>query len=213
MTHSAHTPASPKAKAKRPLAPDTARLDPRSARAWTEPMATAPLGGGRYAVESSTSEYRVDLTTSDCTCPDHGYRGARCKHLRRVAVEVTRGDLPAPGRLPGDCAACSRERYLPEDGPGLCNDCWFDRDDTVRDRETGDLVVVVRVTDTPASEWTVAGAGRTVADYETNGGYPADDPVVEVIYPFAAPRQEFDELQRYAFPHSRLESAETQLIA
>jgi hypothetical protein len=101
MTHSAHTPASPKAKAKRPLAPDTARLDPRSARAWTEPMATAPLGGGRYAVESSTNEYRVDLTTSDCTCLDHGYRGARCKHLRRVAVEVTRGDLPAPGRLPG----------------------------------------------------------------------------------------------------------------
>jgi hypothetical protein len=175
-------------------------------------MATAPLGGGRYAVESTSGEYRVDLASGDCTCPDHGYRGVRCKHLRRVAVEITRGDLPAPGRLPGDCAACGRERYLPEDGPALCDDCRFERGDAVRDRETGDLVVVVGVTDTPASEWPIAGTGRTVADYETNDGYPANDPVVEVVYPFAAPRRSLADLKRYAFPHSRLESAGAQFI-
>lgn len=198
---------------KRPLAPDTSRLDPRSARAWTEAMATEALGGGRYAVEAASgNEYRVDLRDGTCTCPDSGYRGERCKHLRRVAVEITRGDLAPPGRMPGDCAACGHERFLPENGPALCDDCRFDRGDAVRDRETGDLVVVVRATDIPASEWRIEGTGRTVADYETNAGYPHDDPVIEVVYPFSAPQRSLADLKRYAFPHSRLADASAQLV-
>lgn len=211
MTHLEHTSASPM---KRPLAPDTSRLDPRSARAWTEPMAVEPLGSGRYAVESASgNEYTVDLRDGTCTCPDNGYRGVRCKHLRRVAVEITRGELAPPGRLPGDCAACGHERFLTEAGPALCDDCRFERGDAVRDRETGDLVVVAQVTDVRADEWEIAGTGRTVAAYETNEEYPDDDPVVEVVYPFSAPGSEsFAELSRYAFPHSRLEHANAQLV-
>jgi len=211
MTHLEHTPASP---TKRPLAPDISRLDPRSARAWTEPMAVEPLGSGRYAVESeSDNEYEVDLRDGTCTCPDNGYRGARCKHLRRVAVEITRGELPPPGRRVGDCAACGRERFLPETGPALCDDCRFEPGDAVRDRETDDLVVVARVTDARADEWEIAGTDRTVAAYETNEGYPDDDPVVEVVYPFSAPRStSLAERPRYAFPHSRLEAANAQFI-
>lgn len=177
-------------------------------------MATWPLASGCYAVESASgNEYRVDLATGDCTCPDHDYRGTRCKHLRRVAVEITRGDLPAPGRLPGECAGCGREGFLPESGPALCENCRLERGDAGRDRETGDLVVVVRVTDTPADEWLVAGTNRTVADYGTNDGYPDDDPVIEVVYPFAAPHTPLKQLRRYAFPHSRLKPAETQPVA
>jgi len=211
MTHLEPTSASP---TKRPLAPDTSRLDPRSARAWTEPMAVRSLGSGRYAVESASgNEYTVDPRDGTCTCPDNGYRGARCKHLRRVAVEITRGELPPPGRLSGDCAACGRERFLPEAGPALCDDCWFEPGDAVRDYETGDLVVVAELTDTPADEWDVAGTGRTVATYETNEGYPDDDPVVKVVYPFSAPRSmSLAECPRYAFPHSRLEAANAQFI-
>jgi len=209
MTHLEHTPAS---ASKRRLAPDTSRLDPRSARAWTEPMAVEPIGGGCYAVASASgNEYHIDLPAGRCTCPDNGYRGARCKHLRRVAVEVTRGDLAPPGRLPGDCAACGHERFLPEDGPDLCDACRFERGDAVRDRETGDVVVVARATDTPADEWRVD--ERTVAAYESNDGYPADDPIVEVVYPFSEPRTvDLDALDRYAFPHSRLEVTEAQLL-
>ncbi|MFC7176512.1 SWIM zinc finger family protein [Halosegnis marinus] len=208
MTHLEHTPASPNPK--RPLAPDTSRLDPRSARAWTEPMAVRALGGGRYAVASG-GDYEVDLPAGTCTCPDSGYRGERCKHLRRVAVEITRGDLAPPGRLPDACAACGREAFLPE-ALALCDDCRYEAGDAVRDRETGDLVVVAAVHDTPADEWLVAGTDRTVADYETNDGYPTDDPVVEVVYPFSAGRKPLADLKRYAFPHSRLADVNAQFV-
>jgi hypothetical protein len=43
--------------------------------------------------------YDVDLAGGDggrCTCPHHQYREARCKHIRRVAIEVTQGRVPAP---------------------------------------------------------------------------------------------------------------------
>jgi len=177
-------------------------------------MAVEPLGSSRYAVESASgNEYDVDLRDGTCTCPDNGYRGARCKHLRRVAVEITQGELAPPGRLPGDCAVCGRERFLPEAGPALCDDCRFEPGDAVRDRETGDLVVVARVTDIQADEWEIGGTERTVAAYETNESYPDDDPVVEVVYPFSAPRsRSLAERPRYAFPHSRLEAANAQFI-
>lgn len=203
MTHAEHTPASAE---KRPLAPDLSSLDPRAVRAWTEPMAVVPLGSGRYAVESaSDSRYVVDLPAGDCGCPDHTFRDERCKHLRRVSIEISRGELPPPGRLPGDCHACRRPAFLPEDGPPLCDDCVLAPGDLARDRETGDLVIVVGVTGERADEREVPGAGVTVAGYETNDGYPADDPVVEAVYPFSgAPAASPEERRRYAFPHSRL---------
>jgi len=188
----------------------------RSVRAWVEEMAVEPLGSGRYRVESeSGNTYTVDLTTADCTCPDHGYRGERCKHLRRVAIEVTEGEVPPPGKREGTCAACGRDAFVPEDGtPPLCGSCHLDPGDVVTDRETGDVLVVARVTDRPADVVTVEDAGCTIAEYPTNEGYPADDLVVEVVYPFSHPERSFEDLPRYSFPHSRLDAREdAQLVA
>jgi len=87
----------PRASRKAPLAPDTAALEDRSARAWTEAMAVRLLPDGRYAVESERgATYVVDLDARRCSCPDHEIRGVRCKHMRRVAIEITAGRLPTP---------------------------------------------------------------------------------------------------------------------
>lgn len=199
---------------KRPLAPDVGTLDPRSARAWTEPMAVTPLGSGRYAVESASgNRYVVDIPTHACTCPDATIRGETCKHRRRVAIEITRGLLPPPGKRAGRCAACGHDRFVPEAGPALCDACRFAPGDVARDRETGDLVVAVRSTDVPADEWAIPSTGESVASYGTNAGYPTDDPVVEVVYPFSGDSDRpLLAQRRYAFPHSRLERQDQQLL-
>lgn len=225
MTHSENTSASrtdsistgngggtraPKA----PLAPDLRRLDERSVRAWTEAMAVTPLGGGEYAVEGeSGNRYVVDLPAGDCTCPDHSIRGERCKHIRRTAIMVNRHELPPPGRLEGTCVACERERVLPEAGPALCDDCRPEPGDFATDRETGDTLLVARVTADRADAVEVDATGQTVADYPTNDGYPRDDLVVEVVYPFSGKRgQNVTDLPRYSFPLSRLSLRDQQLL-
>jgi hypothetical protein len=194
-----------------PLVPDLDGLDDRAVRAWTESMAVRPLDGARYAVDSgSGATYVVDLGERTCTCPDHAIRGARCKHLRRVAVEVTRGRAPPPGHERDRCASCDRPAFVPEDAPSLCRDCRLDPGDPVRDRETGDLLIVDRVTTDRADEVTVAehdaGSGdagaHTVAEHPTNRQYAPGDIVIEAIYPFSAPAGE--EPKRYAFPRRRL---------
>jgi hypothetical protein len=176
-------------------------------------MAVEPMGGGLYEVDSASgNQYVVDLVDSICSCPDHAIRGERCKHLRRVAIEVNRGDLPPPGKRRGECAACGRTRNLPESGPALCSDCWFEAGEPVRDRETGDLLVVAAVTDTPADEYVIEATDRTVAEHATNDGYPTDDPVVEAVYPFSGDREApLEEQRRYAFPHSRVARRDRQL--
>lgn len=225
MTHSKNTAASKKRHEstrndggrgrtpKEPLVPDLGSMDDRSVRAWTEAMAVAPLGSGRYAVESqSGNTYVVDLLAGDCTCPDRTIRGERCKHLRRVAIEVNRGRIAPPGRVRGVCEACRREAFLPEGDPPLCDRCRFDPGDVATDRETGDSVVVARVTDARADEVTVGDGEGTVAEYPTNEGYPGDDLVVEVVYPFSRPDVPFAELPRYSFPLSRLDPREEALV-
>lgn len=98
MTQTRTPPASREATGGRePLAPDTATLDSRATRAWLERMAVRRLPDGRYAVETdSDTTYVVDLASGRCSCPDHEIRGAHCKHLRRVAIEITRGRLDPP---------------------------------------------------------------------------------------------------------------------
>jgi hypothetical protein len=60
-------------------------------------MAVRPLPDGRYAVDSGgAATYVVDLEAPRCSCPDHEIRGVRCKHMRRVAIEITRDRLPSP---------------------------------------------------------------------------------------------------------------------
>lgn len=214
MTHPAYTPASSDAPSRRPLAPDTRRLEDRAARAWTEPMAVTPVGSGRYTVASHSGEtYLVDLPDGDCSCPDHEIRGERCKHLRRVAIEVTEGRVPPPGRRRGECTVCLRESFLPENGPPVCTDCWLERGDIATDRETGETVVVYQLTDETTAERFIEAAGCTVAEYPKNDGYPETDPVVEVVYPFSGDRDaDLDERPRYAFPRSRLAARDEMLV-
>jgi len=214
MTHPENTPASPD---RRPLAPDPRELDERSARAWTEEMAVRPLTGGEYRVDSASgATYVVDLRDGGCTCPDHRMRRERCKHLRRVALEVTAGRVPPPGKRRGSCAACGLERFVPEhETPALCPDCHLERGDVATDRESGDPVVVARVREECADQVAIErdGEATTVADYPTNDGYPDDDLVVDVVYPFTDPERDFEERPRYAFPHSRLARRDEQLVA
>lgn len=211
-THAATQPSTPP---KRALAPDLRRMTERSVRAWVEAMAVSSLGSGRYRVEGESGRiYTVDLPEGVCTCPDRTIRGERCKHLRRVAIEVNEGRLPPPGAHRERCASCNHERIVPEDRvPPLCEACHLDTGDVVIDRETGDTLAVVEVTDRPADAVHITDAGKTVAEYPENDGYPADDLVVEAVYPFSGPPEiPFDELPRYAFPRSRLERRDEHLV-
>jgi len=186
------------------LAPDLRSMPDRAARAWAQHMAVRVLGDGEYAVDSqSGATYVVDLRSGRCTCPDATIRGETCKHLRRVAIEVTTRRVPPPGRRRGSCAACGTETFVPEDDDlPLCNSCRLEGGDVVLDRETGDRLVVVAVTDRRAEDVTVEPAGVTVAEYPTNDGYPDEDIVVEAVYLTDAVAGEAP--RRYSFPHSRL---------
>ncbi|WP_250873146.1 SWIM zinc finger family protein [Halomarina rubra] len=182
-------------------------------------MAVTALGGGIYEVESDSGHtYAVDLVDGKCSCPDHQMRGVRCKHIRRVALEITGGRVPAPGRRVVDCLACGREAFVREDDPAVCDHCRLPPGTTVRDRETDALLVVVETTDERADEVTVPKKGTladfdggvdeetTVADYPNNRHYPREDPVVRAVYPFSGdPDTPFEDLQRYSFPLSRLD--------
>jgi DNA-directed RNA polymerase subunit RPC12/RpoP len=44
------------------------------------------LGPATYEVVHDGETYGVDLDSVHCTCPDHEYRDARCKHLVRAAL-------------------------------------------------------------------------------------------------------------------------------
>ena len=174
-------------------------------------MAVTPLGDGLYDVRSeSGNTYVADLSERRCSCPDNTYRGQRCKHLRRVAIEITQRRLPAPGQTVETCAVCGRDAFCRPEAPPLCSDCRYTPGTTVRDRETGDLLVVVEASGARADEVPLVDADHTAADHPTNEGYPAGDPVVYCVYPFSgAPDTPFEELRRYAFPHSRLGPADT----
>ncbi|MFB6218496.1 MAG: SWIM zinc finger family protein [Halobacteriaceae archaeon] len=182
----------------------------RAQRARSEPMGVAPLGGGEYDVVTGDDErqvYTVDLPAGRCTCPDARLRGARCKHLRRVAIEVTEGRVPAPGERAARCGACGRPLHAgaEEPDPVYCGACTLRPGETVVDRETEDLLVVVETTDSRARGTPVRGTGYTVATYPGNRGYAPDDRVIEAIYPQPAgtdPRE--DPPRAYSFPRGRL---------
>lgn len=199
---------------KRSLQPD-GDGDSRAARARSERMAVKPLGEGYYEVRSeSGATYTVSLPAGRCTCPDSRFRNARCKHVRRVAIEVTRGTVPAPDERVATCAACGDETFVDADEPDpvYCDECTLQPGETVVDREGGTLVVVIGTVDERADEYRIAGRGWTVADHPTNAGYDARDRVVEVLYPLDRGVDPADvrpgDLKRYAFPRGRLERRE-----
>jgi hypothetical protein len=175
-------------------------------------MTVRPLRDGRYVVETAGGTYVVDLRARTCTCPDHQIRGARCKHLRRVAVDVTTGAVPAPDERTATCAVCGRHLYAPrtEPGPWLCERHDRSPGEVVRDRETGGLLVVVAAAGDRADEHRTD-EGRLVADYGTNDAYGAHEPVFLAVYLAAGARDEAP--KRYAFPASRLQPVAPEVAA
>jgi hypothetical protein len=123
--------------------------------------------------------------------------------MRRVGIEITTHRAPPPGERAVDCGVCGVGTFVPAEAepPHLCSNCLLESGDVVRDRATGDRLVVGAVTDRRADEVRVPG-GQTVADYETNTGYPRDDLVVEATYLGDVGREND---RTYSFPLSRLE--------
>lgn len=78
--------------------------------------------------------------------------------------------------------------------------------DTVRDREDDNSVLLVVATPVERADEYPASGAETVADL--NPDYPADDRVLECIYPDGA-RADIDAYRRYAFPRSRLRRVHT----
>ncbi|WP_248895603.1 SWIM zinc finger family protein [Haloplanus halobius] len=203
MTQSAYTPASLPATRSKTTFP-AAGTAGRERRARTEPMVVRPLRDGRYVVETDGGTYVVALDADTCTCPDSELRGARCKHLRRVELEVREGLVPRPGERTAVCAVCGGRTFVPtgERGPTLCDRHGVRPGAFVRDRETGDRLVVVAATGERADRFETD-EGRLVADYPTNEAYGAHEPVFHAVY-FDALRRD-GEVKRYAFPASRLQ--------
>jgi hypothetical protein len=170
-------------------------------------MAVRPLRDGRYAVETAGGTYVVDLDARTCTCPDHQLRGARCKHRRRVALEVTERLVPPPGQRTAVCAVCGGRTFVPTafDGPALCARHDLQPGELVRDRETGDRLIVVAATGERADRVETA-EGRLVADYPTNADYGPHEPVFRAVYLDSLRRD--GDVKRYAFPASRLQRIE-----
>jgi hypothetical protein len=196
---------------KRALSPGGPR-DTRADRARSEAMAVVAVGDGSYDVISEDDHvYTVDLGDGTCTCPDYRIRGARCKHLRRVAIDVTEGRAPPPGMRDATCSDCGREFFVAEStaDPVYCEDCTLRPGEAVADRESDDLVVVARTTNRRADCTPIHGTEYTVASYPGNADYDPADQVVEVLYPLPSGIDPDDiqprHLRTYSFPRGRLE--------
>lgn len=183
----------------------------RAERARSEPMAVSPVGEGYYdVVTDDDSVYTVSLPEGRCTCPDSRIRGATCKHVRRVEMDVAAARVPPPDRREATCAECSSRFFADEDEPDpvYCASCRLRPGEPVIDREGGDLVFVVRSTDRRADEVPVPGTDHAVADHPTNEGYDRNEPVVEAVYPLPADLDPDDlsarRLRSYSFPRRRL---------
>lgn len=163
-------------------------------------MAVRALRDRRYVVETEGGTYVVDVERGTCTCPDHAIRHSHCKHLRRVAIEITAGRVPAPDERIGVCAVCGRKTFVPFDASGshLCERHGFVPGDVAIDRESGTPVRVVETT-TARADSVETREGRLVADYETNRAYGRHEPVVDAVYLGDRPPR-----RRYRFPASRL---------
>jgi len=188
----------------RPLVIDTdmETLDEESHRAWTESMAVRPLGKDYLVTCPDSGTHLVSLENSDCTCD--GADDEQCRHLRRVAIEINLGRLPAPTRRTVDCAACGEEARASETAVPLCAACHVEPGDVVVDGD-GDPSTPLLVVSPPrhrAADVAIASDGPTVAEYPGNEAYDGSEPVVEVVYPDSVSADRSP--RRYRFPVSRL---------
>ena len=189
----------------------TESLDEQSRRAWTEPMAVKPFGGG-YLVDCESEPTRfVRLGDSNCSCGRND-GDDRCKHVRRVAIEINLGRVPPPsdGSIP--CQGCGThvDVSVADDPPHLCRDCHLRPGDVVIDREGDEntpLLVVSRP-GLPADEVTIPEMDSTVASYPGNGDYRPGAPVVEAVFPRSVSTDRRP--KRYLFPVPRLTKPDSQ---
>ena len=190
--------------------------DGRAYRARAEPMTVWPLRDGRYLVDREDRTYVVDAERAACTCPDSAIRGARCKHVRRIAIEVDAGFVPAPDERERACAVCGGRAFVATDarGPALCPRHDHAPGSLVADRETGTLLVVVAATGRRTDE-VRTDEGRLVADYDTNAAYGRHEPTFAARYVDAFPIPEAGDRSaadaagaQYLFPASRLRSVD-----
>ncbi len=103
------------------LAPDLRSLPDRAARAWTERMAGRPRAdstsrddGKRQLLPRRRRQLAVPARTA--------VRGEHCKHLRRVAIEITARRVAPPGKQRAVCDACGTVTFVAADAgtPHLC---------------------------------------------------------------------------------------------
>jgi len=177
----------------------------RARRSRTESMTLRPLRDGRLVVETDGGTYVVDTDHERCTCPDHAIRGVRCKHLRRVAIEVAVGTVPPAGQRQGVCAVCGDRLFVDTDQPtALCPSHSFEPGELVVDRETGATLVVVEPTTDRADTRRIDG-GQPIAAVESNEPYGDHEPVIEAVYTSALGRTSAGRpTKRYGFPAGRL---------
>jgi hypothetical protein len=148
-------------------------------------MTVWALRDGRYLVDTDGGRYVVDAGRASCTCPDSAVRGARCKHVRRVALAVDSGVVPAPHERERTCAVCGGPAFVARDAaagsPALCPRHDHAPGSLVADRETGKSLVVVAAAGQRADEARTV-EGRVVADYDTNAAYGRHEPVIAARY-------------------------------
>ncbi len=178
-------------------------------------MRVRSFGTAAYVVETeSENAYLVDVEAGTCSCPDHRFRGGHCKHLRRVAIEITERTVAPPHHVEGACLACSERVFVPAEDPSpqYCERHTLETGTPVRDRETGDRLLVVATSSRRADEVRIGEHGRTVAAYPTNAEYDPADRVVSAVYPKSVRTTETGPKPRtlrvYSFPQSRLEPVE-----
>jgi hypothetical protein len=134
-----------------PTSEELKALPDRAARAWNMVATVDHRGGPIYRLNDG-SEHVVDLDARTCNCADHEYRGAFCKHLRRAAIAVARGEVPprdspriTDHREPGldgarycRCEACGLEaigQQLRRRGCWQCSEDHAEEEPNTTDRE------------------------------------------------------------------------------
>jgi hypothetical protein len=118
-------------------------LDERDVRALTQYLTVlddydrARGADDLYMVVSqSGDEYLVDARAGRCECPDHEYRGVRCKHLRRVAFAT--GERPIPAGVDLDAVDDQLGRHVTANPRRVATDGGDVRTGDGGDVRTGD---------------------------------------------------------------------------